>query len=58
MLVSLGWLIEPAERSILVFQPDQQPQLLQGSASLSVLEDIHLNLTVDQIFSWLKMSGH
>ena len=54
----LGWLIDPADRSILVFQPDRQPELLQGSASPTVLEDINLNLTVDIIFSWLKMSGN
>jgi Uma2 family endonuclease len=54
----LGWLIDPADRSILVFHPDRQPELLQGSDRLSVLEDIHLELTVDRIFAWLKMSGN
>jgi Uma2 family endonuclease len=54
----LGWLIDPADRSILVFQPDQQPELLQGSDRPSVLENIHLELTVDMIFGWLKMSGN
>ncbi len=27
----LGWLIDPTDRSILVFRPSQQPELLQGS---------------------------
>ncbi len=53
----LGWLIDPADRSILVFRAGQQPELLQGSDRPSVLEHIHLELTVDTIFSWLKMSG-
>ncbi|MBW4626075.1 MAG: Uma2 family endonuclease [Brasilonema octagenarum HA4186-MV1] len=53
----LGWLIDPADRSILVFQPGQQPELLLGSDRLSVLENIDLDLTVDRIFGWLKMSG-
>ncbi len=43
--------------SILVFQPGQQPELLLGSDRLSVLENIDLDLTVDRIFGWLKMSG-
>ncbi len=54
----LGWLIDPADRSILVFRPGQQPELLQGSDRLSVLEDIHLELTVDRIFACLVMSGN
>lgn len=53
----LGWLIDPSDRSILVFLPNQQPQLLQGSDRLSVLEEIDLELTVGQVFSWLKMQG-
>jgi Uma2 family endonuclease len=53
----LGWLIDPADRSILVLRSNQQPELLRDSDRLSVLEDIDLNLTVDLIFSWLKMSG-
>jgi Uma2 family endonuclease len=51
----LGWLIDPADRSILVFRPSQQPELLQGSDRPSLLEEIDLELTVDQIFGWLKM---
>jgi Uma2 family endonuclease len=54
----LGWLIDPADRSVLVFQPDQQPQLLLDSDRLYVLKDINLDLKVDKIFSWLKMSGN
>ena len=53
----LGWLIDPSDRSILVFFPNQQPELLQGSAHLSVLGEIDLALTVSQVFSWLKMTG-
>jgi Uma2 family endonuclease len=54
----LGWLIDPTDRSILVFRLGQQPELLQGSEHLPVLEDINLVLTVDVIFGWLKMSGN
>jgi len=53
----LGWLIDPAERSVLVYPPKQQPELFErpddvlpvpGFASL-------LHLTVEQMFSWLKV---
>ncbi|MGL4757700.1 MAG: Uma2 family endonuclease [Patescibacteria group bacterium] len=54
----LGWLIDPSDRSILVFQPDQQPKLLQDKDCLSVLQGLDLELTVETIFSWLKMSGN
>ncbi len=52
----LGWFIEPDDYSILAFLPRQQPQLLQGSDYLPVLESIPLNLTVSQVFNWLKMN--
>jgi Uma2 family endonuclease len=54
----LGWLIDPADRSILVFQPNQQPELLRGGDRIYSLQDIDLELTVNTIFSWLKMSGN
>ncbi len=54
----LGWLVDPADRSILVFRPGQQPELLLASDHLSVLNNINLDLTVDLIFGWLKMSGN
>ena len=53
----LGWLIDPSDRSILVFLPNQQPALLHSSAHLSVLGELDLMLTVSQVFSWLKMEG-
>ena len=53
----LGWLIDPTDRSILVFRPGQQPELLQKSDRLEVLEEIDLELTVEQVFSWLKMEN-
>jgi Uma2 family endonuclease len=53
----LGWLIDPEDRSILIFRPHQQPELLQGDEHLPVLAGIELELTVAQVFSWLKMSS-
>ena len=52
----LGWLLDPDDRSILVFQPKQQPELHRGTDNLIVLEGIDLTLTVEQVFAWLKMN--
>ena len=40
-----------------MFQPGQEPELLRGNEHPPVLEDISLDLTVDNIFGWLKMSN-
>jgi Uma2 family endonuclease len=52
---SLGWLVDPSDRSILLLQPNQQPELRYGQDPLIVLEGIDLTLTVEHIFGWLKM---
>ncbi|HLP89013.1 MAG TPA: Uma2 family endonuclease [Nostocaceae cyanobacterium] len=51
----LGWLLDSKDRSILVFRPYQQPQLFRGNQILPILTGLNLELTVEQIFSWLKM---
>jgi Uma2 family endonuclease len=51
----LGWLLYPAEESILVVFADQRVQLLSGDRPLPVLKDIPLSLTVEQVFSWLSL---
>ncbi|BBD61190.1 hypothetical protein NIES2109_40170 [Nostoc sp. HK-01] len=50
----LGWLIDPSERSILVYQPNCLPDLLAGKDILPVLEDLNLTLSVDEVFAWLQ----
>ncbi len=52
----LGWLVDPGDRSILAFLPKQEPVLYEGDDRLPVLEEISLELTVNQVFGWLKMS--
>jgi Uma2 family endonuclease len=52
----LGWLIDPGDRSILVFFPNQPPKLFTGSDLLPVPDGIFLNLTNDLVFGWLKMT--
>jgi len=54
----LGWLLDPEDRSILVFQSKKQPELCQGKDDLIVLDGIELKLTVEQVFGWLKMQGN
>ncbi|MCA2621975.1 MULTISPECIES: Uma2 family endonuclease [unclassified Microcystis] len=51
----LGWLLDAEDRSILIFLPDRPPELRQGLDRLEILPDIDLELTVEAVFSWLKM---
>lgn len=53
----LGWLIDPSDRSILVFLPKQQPELCRGTDHLAVLDGVDLQLSVEQVFDWLKMEA-
>lgn len=53
----LGWLIDTDDRSVLVFQPHQQPEFCHNGDSLAVLDGVDLNLTVAQLFGWLKMKA-
>ncbi len=51
----LGWLIDPEERAILVFQPQQIPIIYRNQQKLPILKKIDLELTPEKIFSSLKM---
>ncbi|MEG3908869.1 Uma2 family endonuclease [Microcoleus sp. w1-18aA5] len=51
----LGWLVDPDDRSILAFLPNQQPQFCEGSDVLPVSEMIPLNITAEQVFNRLRM---
>lgn len=53
----LGWLVDPSERSILVFQPHCLPDLLTGKDILPVLQDLNLTLTVEEVFAWLQRTN-
>ncbi|MEL6319315.1 MAG: Uma2 family endonuclease [Cyanobacteria bacterium J06626_14] len=52
----LGWLIDPGDRSVMVLQPQQQPNLLRQADKLTVLDSIELILTSEQLFGWLRMN--
>jgi Uma2 family endonuclease len=53
----LGWFIDPDDFSVLGFQPGQQPELFQGGDRLPILTGINLELSVEQVFGWLKMDS-
>ncbi|HYW19053.1 MAG TPA: Uma2 family endonuclease [Nodularia sp. (in: cyanobacteria)] len=50
----LGWLIDPEERLILAFIPGQEPMEFTGCDRLPIPKFFTLDLTVDQVFGWLK----
>ncbi|MBE9116819.1 Uma2 family endonuclease [Lusitaniella coriacea LEGE 07157] len=51
----LGWLIDPDERLILAFIPGQEPIELIERDRVPVPEFLTLELTVAQVFGWLKV---
>lgn len=52
----LGWLIDSATESIIAIFPGQQVEIFQGATQLPVIDGIPLQLTAEQIFSWLTFS--
>ncbi|NJP12177.1 MAG: Uma2 family endonuclease [Leptolyngbyaceae cyanobacterium RU_5_1] len=50
----LSWSIDPGERLVLAFLPDHQPLELTEDDKLPVPNFLELNLTVAQLFGWLK----
>ena len=55
----LGWLIDPDERSVLIYPPGQQPELLQKPGDVLPVPDLvaQMRLTVGDLFGWLKLGG-
>ncbi len=52
---SLGWLIDPQERLVFVFQRDRLPETRTGDDRLCVLPAIaEWELTVNHLFHWLR----
>ena len=52
----IGWLIDPETGSILVYPPQQQPQLLEKETAILPVPELvkDLSLTVGDLFGWLK----
>jgi Uma2 family endonuclease len=51
----MGWLIDPVERLVLVYRPNQFPDELVENDLLPTLPGLPLSLSVAQMFSWLKV---
>jgi Uma2 family endonuclease len=57
----MGWLLFPKERSLLIFQRDRQPieinDNVNSNEKLLVPNFLksELNLTINQVFNWLKL---
>lgn len=50
----LGWLLDAEDETILVVDSDRRVQEFTNSDRLPVLTGIDLDLTVEQVFSWLS----
>ncbi|MBW4642613.1 MAG: Uma2 family endonuclease [Goleter apudmare HA4340-LM2] len=52
-----GWLLNPEERSVLVYPQNQQPEFLEEEQQILPVPDLvkDLQLTVGQLFGWLKL---
>ncbi len=54
----LGWLIDPGERVVLVFQPNCLPEEFVDTMRLPTLAGVNLQLTVAEMFGWLQSNPH
>jgi Uma2 family endonuclease len=52
----LGWLLDPEEQSVMVFHPNQLPEIKSEEEMLPML-DIFANwhLSVTELMSWLRL---
>jgi Uma2 family endonuclease len=51
----LGWLLDAEDESVLVVDRDRRVREFTNSDRLPVLTGIDLDLTVEQVFSWLNL---
>jgi len=54
----MGWLIDPSDRAVIVFSPDQKPQIFdEANQGLPVPKWVNeLQLTIGELFGWLQLS--
>lgn len=50
----LGWLVDPAEKTVLVYPVGGQTRAIEGEDTLPVLDNLPLSLTVSEMMGWLK----
>jgi Uma2 family endonuclease len=52
----IGWLIDPEDESVMIFRPNQFPDMKSDEEILSVLDPLkELQLSVKEMFSWLTI---
>jgi len=51
----LGWLVDSDDESILVVDSDRRVKELKNNDYLPVITGIELNITVQEVFSWLSL---
>ena len=52
----LGWLIDPEDESVMIFKPDQLPEIKSDEEILPVLNCLeNWKLSVKEMFDWLKI---
>lgn len=52
----LGWLIDPKDESVTIYQPEQFPEIKSDEEILPVLECLEeLQLSVAEMFDWLNI---
>lgn len=53
----LAWLIDPEDESVMIFKPEQFPEIKCDEEILPVLETLkNLQLSVKEMFSWLSIN--
>lgn len=52
----LGWLIDIAEKMIMVFEAEKPLKIYRDDQILPTIDNLNLQLTPNQIFSWLKLN--
>ncbi len=53
----LGWFIDPGDKSVMVFQPNQLPEVKYDTEILPVLDILgDWQLSTANLFSWLKLN--
>ncbi len=53
----MGWLIDPAERLVMIYQPQQQPIAIASAEEILLVPNFanDLQLQMGQLFDWLKV---
>jgi Uma2 family endonuclease len=53
----MGWLIDPKEKTVLVYLPNQQVKILDNPESIIPVPPwaSHFSISIDELFGWLML---